>query len=334
MKRSHFVKLTALAALATPAALPAISLLQNNSTLKKPKRLQPGNTIAITAPAGAVFHPEKLDAAKAALQGLGLNVKVGESITRRTGYLAGSDAERAQELMGFLADPEVHGILAARGGWGCARLLNHLDFTSIPETPKVLCGFSDLTFLLNMFYSQLGWTTFHGPVGLNTWSPATISSFKELLMEAKMPVHQNSDAVVYTHGTAEGRLIGGNIAVLTTLIGTAWMPNLQDAILFLEETEEEPYAIDRMLTHLQQANVLNQVKAVVIGTCNKCTAEKPEESFTLHEVLQHHFNNFRVPVISGFSFGHTIDKITLPVGVRAKVDTKLKTLQLLESAVL
>jgi muramoyltetrapeptide carboxypeptidase len=333
MKRSHFLKLAAFSAAATPAVLPGMTLSLNGAGTKKPKRLQPGNTIAITAPAGAIFHPEKLEVAKTTLQSLGLTVKVGASITKRSGYLAGTDEERAQELMGFLTDPEVHGIIAARGGWGCARLLNHLDFTTIPETPKVLCGFSDLTFLLNMFHSQLGWTTFHGPVGINTWSPATINSFKEIVMEAKMPVYHAADATVYTGGRAEGRLIGGNLAVFTTLLGTAWMPNLQDAILFLEETEEEPYAIDRMLTQLQQANVLNQVKAVVFGSCNKCVAEKPEESFTLHEVMQHHFSNFRVPVISGFSFGHTVDKITLPVGINAKLDTKMKTLQLLESAV-
>lgn len=297
-------------------------------------RLKKGDLIALTAPAGAIFNKESIGKARLALEGLGFRVRECESLGRQYGYLAGTDEQRAQELMELFTDDSVNGIVAMRGGWGCARLLPLLDFEKIRQHPKVLSGFSDITTLLLTLQAKTGLVTFHGPVGNSSWSPLTNRFFMSCVSENTQPEMIDSEADPICLGTAEGKLLGGNLAVLCSLLGTSYLPDFKDALLFLEETEEEPYSIDRMLTQLDLAGVLRQVRGVIFGKCTKCDAEEPEKSFTLREVLQQKLGALNIPAITNFSFGHTVDKYTFPVGVRARMDVGNRTVQLLENSVL
>jgi len=308
--------------------------ISTNPTAVPPLRLKKGDTIALMAPAGAIFNEDTVTKATAALTAMGFRVKVGETATAKSGYLAGDDQFRANEFMRFMTDKEVSGIVALRGGWGCARLLPYLDLTLLPGNEKVISGFSDITTLLLALYAKLGMVSFHGPVGNSTWEGATTENFLSVVQDAEVPFVMSNPEVKTVHaGYAKGILIGGNLSIICSLIGTGFLPDFTGSILFLEETEEEPYRVDRLLTQLSLCGILDKVVGVVFGTCAKCEAEEPEKSFTLDEVLDFHFKSRNYPVIKGFSIGHIKDKFTLPVGVLAELNTEKGSLTLLESAV-
>jgi muramoyltetrapeptide carboxypeptidase len=286
------------------------------------------------APAGAIFNDDTAPKAKAALEAMGFRVVIGETATKRFGYLAGDDQFRATEFMKFIADKNVKAIIALRGGWGCARMLPHIDLTMIPDNPKIICGFSDITTLLLAITKQTGLVTFHGPVGNSTWEGMTTENFLDVVQARKSPiVLKNPETKVIREGTATGKLYGGNLSIICSLIGTAYLPDFTNGILFLEETEEEPYRIDRFLTQLSMTGILDKLSGLVMGTCAKCEPEEPEKSFTLDEVLDFHFKNRKYPVIKGFAVGHIKDKFTLPIGIPATLDTAKLTLTLSEPAV-
>ncbi len=299
-----------------------------------PPKLNRGDTVALMAPAGAIFNDETTPKAKAALEAMGFRVIVGETASKRFGYLAGDDQFRASEFTKFLLDKNVKAIVALRGGWGCARMLPYIDMTLIPENPKIICGFSDITTLLLAITKQIGLVTFHGPVGNSTWEGMTTENFLDVVQARKSSIVMKSpDTKVIRDGVASGRLLGGNLSIICSLIGTPHIPDFTSSILFLEETEEEPYRIDRLLTQLQQAGILDKLSGVVFGTCAKCEPEEPEKSFTLDEVLDFHFKNRKYPVIKGFAIGHIKDKFTIPVGMPATLDAGKLTLTLTEAAV-
>lgn len=299
-----------------------------------PPKLNRGDLVALMAPAGAIFNDDTTPKAKAALESMGFRVIVGETATKRYGYLAGDDQFRASEFTKFLVDKEVKAIIALRGGWGCARMLPYIDMTLIPDNPKIICGFSDITTLLLAINKQIGLVTFHGPVGNSTWEGMTAENFLDVVQARKSPIVMKSpDTKVIREGFASGRLYGGNLSIICSLIGTAYLPDFTNSILFLEETEEEPYRIDRFLTQLQMAGILDKLNGLVFGTCAKCEPEEPEKSFTLDEVLDFHFKDRKYPVIKGFAVGHIKDKFTLPVGLPATLDTSKLTLTLAEAAV-
>ncbi|MGL4596232.1 MAG: S66 peptidase family protein, partial [Bacteroidia bacterium] len=322
-RRQFFQKATL--AVGASVFAPVLSWAGNgeNKTIQKPKRLQPGDTIALMAPAGAVFNDESIQKASQAIEAMGFRVKLGKTLYKKDGYLAGDDAFRAKELQDFLTDKSVAGIVAIRGGWGCARLLPHLDFTMFAESPKILSGFSDMTTLLLAFYKQIGHVTFHGPVGNSTWEGFTTQQFLAIARDAQTPTLKclpDAPHTTITKGTAEGILLGGNLTVLCNLLGTPFSPDYAGAILFLEETEEEPYRIDRLLTQLELSGQLARVKGIVFGKCTKCDPEEPEKSFSLSQVLEQKLKPLGVPVFTGAPFGHTKDKWTLPLGINARMD--------------
>lgn len=299
-----------------------------------PPKLEKGDLVALMAPAGAIFNDDTVPKATLALEAMGFRVKVGETATKKLGYLAGDDEFRAKEFMKFIADKEVKAIIALRGGWGCARLMKYIDMTVILNNPKIISGFSDITTLLLAIYAKTGLITFHGPVGNSTWEGATTTNFLDVVQARKVPLRMtNPEIKVISDGTANGILLGGNLSIICSLIGTGSLPDFTNSILFLEETEEEPYRIDRLLTQLSMCGILDQVKGVVIGVCAKCEPEEPEKSFTLDEVFDQHFKNRNYPVMKGFSIGHIKDKFTLPVGVMAQLDTKVPGVTLLDPAV-
>lgn len=324
MRRRHFIRNLSLAALASTVATQRLhaekkSALVHDPDIIRPPRLKKGDLIALTAPAGAIFETDSIQKATTALEAAGFKVKQGDTLTQRYGYLAGQDSFRATELNNLFADKEVKGIVAMRGGWGCARLLRLLDFNSIGANPKVFSGFSDITTLLMAIFQQTKMITFHGPVGNSSWGDFTMNNFLRVVQDGEaLRMSQPFEPTdILVSGDVTGTLLGGNLTVLTSLIGSGYLPDYDGAILFLEETEEEPYSIDRMLTQLDLNGTLAKVGGVVFGNCTKCVAEEPEKSFTLDEVFAQKFGQLSKPVIKGFSIGHIRDKFTIPVGGEA-----------------
>lgn len=328
------------------------SLLLNQKTATssppqpiKPARLKAGDTVALVAPSGAIATRFEIMLVKECMEALGFRVKLGRHVFDRYGYLGGKDEDRASDLMAQFADQEVAGIIAIRGGWGCARILPYLDFEIIKKNPKVLIGYSDITALLLAVYARTGLVTFHGPIGLDPWNSFTVNYFRRLIMEAEAPVLENpvekGDYLVprenrvqtITPGQATGVLIGGNLSVISTLLGTAYVPSWQEAILFVEDINEEIYRIDRMLTHLRLAGVFHQIRGFIFGRCTDCNPGQGYGSLTLEQVLDDHIKPLGIPAWYGSMIGHIPLKFTVPLGVKARIDAAKGTIELLEPAV-
>ena len=203
---------------------------------------------------------------------------MGKTTSFRTGYFAGTDKERAADIMDMFGNKNVKGIFTAKGGWGCARILPYLDYKIIRENPKVLIGFSDITSLLNAVTYKSGLVTFHGPVGNSSWNEFSVNSFQLCIIQKKEQVIslKNEEIKIWSPGKAQGAVYGGNLSVLCSMIGTPYFPKLAGTMLLLEETTEEPFRIDRMLTQLKQCGVLDELSGVIFGRCTKCLAEEPE----------------------------------------------------------
>lgn len=302
-----------------------------------PKRLKKGDTIGIAASAGPIKDRNEVQEFQQVLHKLGYKTKLGKNVYGQHGYFSATDEERAEELMELISDSEVHGIFFIRGGWGCARILNLLDYKTISWNPKVIMGFSDMTALLNAITLKTGIVTFHGPGGNSTWNDYSVDFIQRLLNNGEKVLFKNSASdrkiVSYSSGTSEGVCFGGNLSVLCGMVGSEYLPNWNGKILFLEDVGEEPYRIDRMLMQLRLAGVFNQISGLVLGNFRKCTAEDPKRSFTLEEVFEQHFSRAKFPVFYGAQIGHIRNKFTIPVGVRVKIDADAGTIELLESGV-
>jgi muramoyltetrapeptide carboxypeptidase len=311
----------------------------------KPPRLKPGDTVGLIDPASATFLSMDVQFVTEALAALGLKAKPGRNLMARYGYLAGRDAERAADVNGLFADPEVKGILAVRGGWGSARILPHLDYALIRKNPKAFVGYSDVTALHMAIQARTGLLTFHAPVGVSTWTPFSVEHFRRVLFDGEALLMQNAaepttnlvqveDRIrTITPGTARGRLLGGNLTVLTALMGTPYLPEWEGAILFVEDVQEQIYRIDRMLTQLALAGVLARVRGVIFGRCTKCDPGDGYGSLTLEEVLDDHLKPLGVPAWQGAQIGHIDKQFTLPIGLEAEIDADRGTIRLLEPAV-
>ena len=277
---------------------------------------------------------------------MGLVPKGAPHLAARWGYLAGKDEERAADLNAMFADDTVRAIFAVRGGWGSARILPHLDWKTIRANPKLLIGFSDITALHLAIAARAGFTTIHGPNAASGWGALSWESFRAVAFEGRAPTYaspagsedrlaQRAGRVrTFRPGKASGPLLGGNLTVLTALMGTPYLPAFDGAILFIEDIDEAEYRIDRMLTQLALAGVLKRVAGVVFGQCTDCRARSASYGgFTLSQVLQQHLEPLGVPAFQGALFGHVPNQYSLPVGVRAEIDAAAGTIRLLEPAV-
>jgi muramoyltetrapeptide carboxypeptidase len=304
-----------------------------------PNRLQKGDTVAVIGVAGALRETQYIESFQNQLISLGFKVKIGKTVFKIHGYFSGTDEERAQEFNECIKDPSIKAIFFIKGGWGSARILNLIDFNLIQENPKIILGFSDITSLLLAVFNKTKLITYHGPVGVSSWDGFTLESFKNIICRADTKFSLGTPEIlksvkVIKSGVAKGQLIGGNLTVFVSLLATPFFESCKGKILFLEETEEEPYSIDRMLTTLRLSGVLDEVVGVVFGHFNKCIAEKPQQSFTVFEVLEQHFKHAHYPVIYGCPFGHVHDKWTLPIGAEAVLDSDDSILSLVKPAVI
>lgn len=315
--------------------------------LIRPRSLNPGDTLGIIAPASAPPDFARVDVAIERLEALGYRTKLARHVRKRWGYLAGNDRDRAADLMGMFTDKKVSAILCVRGGYGTARLLPRLDYQVIRNHAKIFVGYSDITSLHCAFLREAGLISFHGPMlnsdfGLADLPEFTIQSFLRTLGSPTPAgdIAQNyPDATVQIlrRGKARGELIGGNLALLGTLIGTRWQPSFRGKILFLEDVGEAPYRWDRMLTHLLNCGLLQQVAGIAIGLNADCEDPQARTSRhyrqTLEDVLRERLLPLKVPIVFGLPFGHVPMNATLPVGVRAELDGQRGSLCLLDPAV-
>jgi muramoyltetrapeptide carboxypeptidase len=311
----------------------------------KPPRLKAGDTVGLVNPAGATFHPEDVVVTGESLAALGLEMKTGEHLLDRYGYLAGSDQARAADINDMFADKGVKALLTLRGGWGCNRLLDLLDYKSIASNPKIIMGYSDITSLLLALNAKTGLVTFHGPVGTSTWNEYSTNFVRKLLFNAEAFRMENpretgdnltnvKDRVLTINGgRAKGRLLGGNLSVLTAMVGSDYLPEFKGNILFLEDVGEDIYRIDRMLTQLKLSGILGEISGFVFGKCSDCGPGKGYGSLTLREVLDDHIKPLEIPAWYGSMIGHIENKFTIPLGVEAEIDADSGSISLLEPAV-
>lgn len=325
------------------------NILSNNnpdSDLLIPQSLKEGDTIAIVSPASAIFETEPYDIAKETFEAMGLKVKFGNYTYNRYGHLAGTDEERAGELNEMFKDKDIKAIIALRGGSGSARILDKLDYEAISKNPKIFAGYSDITALHLAIFKKTGLVTFHSPVAVSTWNSFSYDYFKKLLFEREAITYKNPDSIgdqlaqtenrirTITPGTAKGNLLGGNLSVLTGIMGSEYFPkNWKGKILYLEDVGEKIYAVDRMMSQLYLAGVFEQISGFVFGKCTECDpGGSGYGSLTLEEVIDHYIKPLDIPAYSGAMIGHIDDNVTIPNGIEAEMDAIKGSIRLLTPA--
>ncbi len=328
MNRGYFLASLAGAAVATNASIAAFP-----PALQRPPRLVAGDRVGLIAPASP---PEDGDIALAIehVRAIGLEPVLGRFVRAATGYLAGSDEERAADFNRMATDSDIRAIIAIRGGYGTMRILPSLDYAALARNPKIVMGYSDLTAILNAVAVRSGIVTFHGPLGAHgsSWSGAARRYVETMLMRVRPSgALQIENGTRIAGGRAEGRLAGGNLSLIASLVGTPYAVPARNALLFFEETEESPYRIDRMLTQLSLAGDLSNARGFLVGQCTKCEGDQPTPS--AFAVIEERLRAAGQPALSGAPVGHIPAQWVLPIGVRAVLDADAKTLAFLEPAV-
>ncbi len=298
----------------------------------RPPALRPGDTIGLVAPASPLIDLRDIGRARKVLTSLGFQVIEGESIRRRHGFLAGSDNQRAHDIHRMFSDRSVRAVMALRGGYGSGRLLELLNWDLLRANPKVLLGHSDLTAVLNAVHQRTGMVTFWGPMaGYDLGRCPTSFKIRHLLsvisataatqrLPGSAPSPRRKPRVICP-GAAEGRLVGGNLSIIASLLGTPYELRTADRLFFFEDVDEEPYKIDRMLNQLALAGKLRAAAGIIVGRCVDCErGGRMKRSFALAEVLDHWLSPLGIPVIYGLPIGHEREKLTLPIGVRARLE--------------
>ena len=337
---------TALLAPSRSSAKPIAAARQSFPKLLKPSALRRGDLVALFNPSG--FADDTLiERSTVNLEKLGFCVMQSAHIRASRGNTAGTIGQRLTDLHTLFANREVRALWAARGGSGTAQLLPYIDYGLVARNPKVVIGYSDLTSLLLALNVKTGLATFHGPVGSSGFTPFTVAHLEAVLIEGRAPyamttadehakraaTESNFVQRVLKTGNAEGMLMGGNLSVLASLVGTPYLPAVKESLLFLEEIGEAPYRVERMLTQLAQSGVLDHASAAMLGVFVKSDAQAGEESLQLAQALDDHFAARPIPSAYGLSFGHIASQWVLPIGIRAKFNADAKSLTLLESAV-
>jgi muramoyltetrapeptide carboxypeptidase len=291
-----------------------------------PPRLQPGDIIAVVHPASPVRDTAALDAGIRILRELNLRVCHVQPSGTDADFLAASDLERVGELHRLWTDPEVKGLITARGGYGCLRIMGMLDLELLRNHPKWLIGFSDLTVLLNGIFSQTGIIGLHGPgvTSLPRINRASFTGFKEMLAHEFHGYSKLPELEILRGGIGRGRLLGGNLTTLCHLIGTPWQPDLNNAVLVLEDTAEPPYKLDRMLTHLACAGMLDNLAGLILGVFDPGHDDRLE-ILRLSEQLWNRVleltGSADYPVWGGFPCGHQRENYPLPIGMEVVMES-------------
>jgi muramoyltetrapeptide carboxypeptidase len=329
------------------AAFAARGANATEPTLVRPAALRQGDTVGLITPGTYVSDPDRLALVRRTVEYFGLRPKMGRNVGKRAGYLGGTDQERLDDLHAMFRDPEVKAVFAIRGGYGCERLLDRIDYALLRANPKIFLGYSDITSLHLAIQKRAGMVTFHGPVMISAFTDFTQKWFHRALFDNQPlgplanPPEPNTLRPAHTlrtvrPGKARGRLIGGNLSLIAKTMGTPYEIETRGRILLLEDVDEQPYSIDGMLTQLRLAGKLEAAAGIVFGECHDCAPRefRPafESTFSTGEVLDQILAPLGVPVLSGLTFGHTDDQLTLPLGVMASLDADKGELVLEEPA--
>ena len=307
----------------------------------KPPRLKPHGTIGVITPASPV-KPDRLQRGIAYFERKGYRIELGKHVQKGKGYLAGTDAERLEDLHTMFSNPAIDAIICARGGYGTPRILDKIDYAIIRNNPKIFIGYSDLTALQLAIFQKTGLITFSGPMLGVEFAEEEISvsmeaNFWRLISEpiafgAMAPMHRG-DYPVIAKGDVTGRLLGGCMALINCIIGTEFLPDLKDAVLLFEDVGESPMRVDRYLSQLRYAGILKAAAGIVIGRFEDSETEDEMRYKRLTNLLHDYFDTFSGPVINKFEYGHFPAKYTIPIGANVRLRTDPATVDILESVV-
>ena len=346
MNRRDLLRTSVAAALTGAMGLGPSAAIAAADGILKPRRLAAGNTIGLVAPAGPSADDESVRFSIELLESFGFRVRQGKHIFERDQYLAGDDRDRAADVNAMFADDDIDAIFTLRGGYGTQRILPLLDYDVIRTNPKVFIGSSDITGILIAMHEKTGLVGFHGPSAGGNYSDYALGEWRKVVWQpaertrigAAPPIERRPGLVErknritrFAGGAAEGRLIGGNLTIISTLMGTPYEPDFRDRIIFVEDVNEAPYRIDRMLTQLWLAGKLQHAAGIAFGKFTK--TEDDGNTFSIEEIIQRRCASLGIPVVGGLMIGHIADKTTVPMGIRARLDADAGTLELLEPAV-
>lgn len=321
----------------------------DNATLK-PARLRKGDKVGLVAPAW-LTNENDLQLSIERVKLLGLEPVYSDKILGKYGYFSGTDKERADDFNNMIINPEIRGIIAVAGGYGCTRILDLLDYDMIKKNPKVIIGFSDNTALINAIYQKTGLITFHGPISRTIHRDYNRKQFENIAMNStntyliksidddvqKSVEDKVFERYVINTGKAQGNLTGGNLTLISSMMGTPYQIDMKDKIVMIEDVGEEPYRIDRMLTQLIYSGELAKAAGIAFGICKGCDKTdktNAPNSFTLRQVIEDRVKPLKIPAVYGLSFGHNENNFTFPIGINAELDTDNMTISLMEKAVL
>jgi muramoyltetrapeptide carboxypeptidase len=301
----------------------------------KPRKLEAGDTVGVVSAAAAV-DKQALDRGLELIRAIGFRARVSKHVLDRDDILAGIDRQRAEEFQAFFADPDVRAIFIARGGYGSGRILPLLDFEAIALTPKPLIGFSDLTFLLNPIVERARMVAFHGPMlaidhQIEERNRISFEHLRKMLMGEVGRFEMEAQNLIHP-GSAEGELMGGCLSIVVAMLATPYAPNFDGKILFLEEVGERAYRIDRMLVQLRQSGALGRCAGIVFGAIRPYGNEE-NEARMIQRFVTEQTAGLEIPVLFGIDAGHFTNNLTLPFGVRARIDSASRRLTILESGV-
>jgi len=308
----------------------------------KPKGLLKGDVIGIISPASAADDEKLIQSGIKYLEGLGYRTKLGKNVGKVRGYLAGTDRERVEDIHQMFGDKSVKAIFCLRGGYGAFRLLDKINYKLIRNNPKIFVGFSEITALQMAFLTRANLITFAGPMVVSNFSNE-ISNYTEeifwrtIISGSKPDKIELSDVQIFLKSNspqASGLLVGGNLAVFASLLGTGYLPEIKNKILLLEEVNEPPYKIDRMFNQLKLNKVFKKVNGVILGNFLNCIeADAEKKTLTVEEVWRDYFNDLKVPVINSFPHGHIKDMLTVPFGININLNLRKSYIRIMESCV-
>lgn len=310
--------------------------------LIKPKKLSKKDTIGIISPASTPDDPSLIEKGVRYLEKQGYRVEVGKNVGKSNGYLAGSDEERLDDLHFMFKNKDIKAIICVRGGYGASRLLDKINYRLIKNNPKIFAGYSEITSLQLAFLQRTGLLTFAGPMLIPDFTNE-INSFAEEFFWRIISSNKKIGRLKYpdedrlpgiTKGGTSGKIIGGNLAVLSALIGTQYLPQMKEKILFLEDIGELPYKIDRYLNQLRLNKVFKEIKGLILGRFVDCYEHDPnKKTLTLGEVVYNYLNHLDIPIIYTFPHGHIKEKITIPMGINVRMNATKGFVEFTESAV-
>jgi muramoyltetrapeptide carboxypeptidase len=309
----------------------------------KPKKINRGDLIGIISPASSTNDSTVIENGVRYIESLGYRTLVGKNVGKARGYLAGTDEERVEDIHQMFGNKKVKAIFCLRGGYGAFRLLDKIDYKLIQSNPKIFVGFSEITALQMAFLKKANLITFAGPMVASNFSNEishyTEDNFWQIITNCKIPkrmeLRENQNFSSPKTNESTGRLVGGNLSVFTALMGTNYLPDLKNKILFLEEIDEPPYKIDRMINQLRLNKVFKKLNGIIIGNFKDCVEpDKKKNTLTLEEIWTDYFSTMKLPVIHSFPHGHIKDIVTFSFGSNVRINPIKGLVEFLESGVM